>query len=86
MTVPCACPGCGTVLTGATSIGSDNVPKHGDVTVCVYCAALLHFVGVGELVTLERMNLQQISALDQETQSTLLRAVRAIEFTMKDQK
>ena len=43
-----ACPSCSRQLTGATAIGqgdkpSDNRPKRGDATICIYCGALLVF-------------------------------------------
>jgi hypothetical protein len=40
-----ACPGCGEILSGATAVDlSGRAPKSGDVTICLYCTAVLEFV------------------------------------------
>lgn len=42
------CPNCRTVVDGATAVdGSEAFPSPGDVTVCVYCAAVLIFTATG---------------------------------------
>jgi len=37
------CPSCGKLLDGATGIDTNNLPAPGDVSVCIYCAAVLRF-------------------------------------------
>lgn len=38
-----ACPACGSRLDAATAVREDARPDPGDVSVCVYCAAILRF-------------------------------------------
>lgn len=38
---PSPCPECKKVMDGATCFNEDAVPGPGDVTVCMYCSALL---------------------------------------------
>jgi hypothetical protein len=40
---PTMCPTCGARLDAATSTDGANVPKEGDVSVCLYCYAWLSF-------------------------------------------
>jgi len=40
------CPNCQKLLDAAIAVGGSGSPRSGDVTVCVYCGALLSF-GVG---------------------------------------
>lgn len=42
-TMPNRCPTCEHVLEAATGITTDDAPKPGDVTLCIYCAAILVF-------------------------------------------
>jgi hypothetical protein len=37
------CPACQTTLDGASSMGDRPMPRPGDLSVCVYCTALLEF-------------------------------------------
>jgi hypothetical protein len=40
-----ACPQCGVVLDGVSSITTPGMPPHaGDRTICVYCCTVLEFV------------------------------------------
>jgi hypothetical protein len=39
----CACPACGKPHDGACGIETDDCPKPGDVTVCIYCGHLMAF-------------------------------------------
>jgi len=43
------CPSCATPLDGATSVGHGHRPNAGDVTVCIYCGAILIFTARGGL-------------------------------------
>ena len=45
-----ACCSCGKMLDGAT--GDKNVPKDGDITICVYCAEVMLYKGQGSRVEL----------------------------------
>lgn len=40
---PNRCPHCEHILEGATGVTTQNAPKPGDVTLCIYCAAVLVF-------------------------------------------
>lgn len=43
------CPGCCARLDAASGVTTDDTPEVGDITVCVYCCALLGFVPGGRL-------------------------------------
>jgi hypothetical protein len=45
------CPNCGKLVDGATGIDTEYLPKPGDISVCLYCATVLHFTANG---TVER--------------------------------
>lgn len=49
---PCPCPYCGAALDGATVAVAEKeiMPEAGDWSVCLYCARLLVFTGVGVAV------------------------------------
>ena len=38
-----SCPSCGEAMTGAAGVESDDAPTPGDISVCLYCRALLVF-------------------------------------------
>lgn len=40
---PNRCPNCTHILEEATGVTTDDAPKPGDVTLCIYCAAVLVF-------------------------------------------
>ena len=40
---PDVCPVCAGTLNAATGINTNGLPKSGDITICINCAALLEF-------------------------------------------
>lgn len=57
------CPECHADLDTATSARGDYTPEHGDVSVCVYCGALLQFDPSLALVPLSE---DELESLDDE--------------------
>lgn len=68
------CPGCGHELTAATSPDDESLqPKAGDLTVCVYCTAMLRF---DKTMHLESLTQAEVEALEPEAWA-MLRKIRA---------
>jgi hypothetical protein len=43
-----ACPSCGKTIDGVTGVDHEHQPKPGDLSVCLYCEALMFFTeGMG---------------------------------------
>jgi hypothetical protein len=43
------CLNCGQELDGAASLETDNAPRSGDLSVCIYCAHVAMFIEGGNL-------------------------------------
>jgi hypothetical protein len=39
------CPSCGKMLDAASDLSGSKTPRHGDLTVCIGCSAVLLFTG-----------------------------------------
>jgi len=50
-TRPSQCTNCGEMLDGATVVGEGGAhkPKHGDISVCIYCEHVMGFTDDGRL-------------------------------------
>ena len=55
---PLTCPACAAQLNGALNTSSERLPREGDPTICVYCRAILLFVGE-PVHSLRRPDLQE---------------------------
>jgi hypothetical protein len=70
-------PCCGRTLDGATCAdGSQKKPKAGDVSVCMYCQAVLFFRADG---TLRRLNTEEMGKLSPDERDALIAVVMTIE-------
>ena len=65
----CPNPACRKTLDGFSSVGHDNAPSPGDITVCAYCQAALVFLENG----LRLMTADEFDALPAEDREGLLR-------------
>lgn len=65
------CPKCRAKLDGASGIDYEDRPEDGDVSVCVYCYALL--VYTPEL-DLRQLTLDEYTALSEDVKDTLANA------------
>jgi len=71
-----SCPSCHTKLDGATSLHAPEAkPKPDDVTVCMYCQAILQF---GHEMELRKVTMDQFVKLPMEMQGHLLTLVHSI--------
>lgn len=69
---------CGTYLDGATSVNGDCAPKAGDLTVCVYCRAVLAYTASGELEPVDRDKLPaDVRAVVDELRATIAKVQRS---------
>jgi hypothetical protein len=67
------CPSCRAKLEAVTSLKHNDQPKPGDISVCLYCAAVLQF---GNGMTLRAVPKEEWEDFHPETVETL-RAARA---------
>ncbi len=77
------CPRCRHTLTGAGSLSQPEPPKHGDLTVCLRCAAVLQFdqSPIGTL-GLRLMSAADLSNLEEEERRELEQVERAVLATL----
>jgi hypothetical protein len=47
------CLNCGQTLDGATSLETDNAPRAGDLSICIYCSHVAMFIEGGNLRELD---------------------------------
>ena len=70
------CPTCGTRLTGTTDITPENArPKPGDLSVCVYCGAILTFTAT---MTLRLLSAAEARDCDPDVIATVRRFSAAV--------
>lgn len=83
-TFPHACPSCGKKLDAASAAdGSEKRPSAGDVTLCMYCAAVLRFSP--EMRPL-LMTAEQLMKFDAQTAAELARCQAVIRSIIADRK
>ena len=70
-----ACPGCEAPLTGAAHPDSDEQPRPGDLSICIYCAELLQFT---DTLGLKRLSDDEIKLLPKDSQEEILVVMRQI--------
>jgi hypothetical protein len=70
------CPACGTVLDAATGLTGKEGPEPGDLTVCLYCSAVLMFEEPPQLRVLSTIELAAL--LDPRQLEMLSRVVSAV--------
>lgn len=66
-------------LNGASSSGTEP-PKNGDLTVCIYCSAILMFVNDDKFYLL---NLEDIKQLSIEEKIAVMQALRVVRHVQK---
>ena len=73
------CPTCGKLTDAATSIPPGRQPQPGDLSVCLYCAALLTFESAedGTLVC-RAFTDAEVESLDPETKLAFMAAYTAV--------
>jgi len=72
------CPQCKATLDGASH--ADSTPEPGDLTICVYCTALLQF---SDSMTLVGMDIDDISPADRESIYSAIEMVKKINQSLK---
>lgn len=70
-----ACPTCGYEMDSASSVGRKATPKPGDFSLCMRCGAVLRFDAE---LRLEPATSDELTELDEEGRTTLLRAQAVI--------
>lgn len=73
------CPKCAKILDGWSSVGHENMPKDGDVTLCAYCRTLLTFRITNGVASFQYLLPSEFEALPRSTRMELRRAQHAIE-------
>lgn len=74
------CPNCGHTLNGATSIGHEQDPTPGDLTVCIDCASPLEFTPE---LGLRRIDLE---TLPSDARCDIERAISLVKAAMRKEK
>lgn len=69
------CPVCKKLVDSATSVVPGNIPAPKDITICLYCAALLQF---SDDMSLVRLPKQVYDSFDYKTRKKTLEAQRII--------
>lgn len=69
------CPSCEMALDAATDAYGEATPEPGDLTVCIYCAAILVFT---DTMGLRLPTDEEFAALPQETRQSVERLVQTI--------
>lgn len=71
---PSPCPKCARVLDGASGLSDSQPPAEGDVTVCLYCGAMLTF---GAELALRVLSPAEFNAMPADVRGELARAALA---------
>lgn len=74
-TPECRCPACGAEFDSATGTTTDDAPKPGDFSVCLYCCAILVF---NEDLTNRRMSIEEYVDLAAEEKTAIKNAINEI--------
>lgn len=79
------CLRCYHVLDGAMDIAGENIPKDGDLSICIKCGAVCAFTDNLALRPLRKAEIERISA-SEELMRSLRRAVSFVWFIQEKNK
>ena len=71
------CPNCQELTDEATGVGHEYEPRAGDVTICLYCCSVLHFVSGEFGLRLEKCPAATLLELDEGSRKQLGYAIAA---------
>lgn len=80
-TPPVRCPACDHLVDAATSTQGEATPSPGDLSVCVYCAAVLEFA---DDLRLTLMTQEQVDALEPEIRAAVTSARSVVRLVKLD--
>lgn len=78
-----ACPACGKIMDAATNLVDSGAPRQGDLSICLYCQALLQFEADGRLKMLPAEVLADIARRQPKTYVFLRKAQQLAAEVMK---
>ena len=72
------CPSCSALLDGVMTVSGQGKPNPFDVTVCIYCAAMLEFIfGEGDNLNLRQLTPSKLRKIGEEDMPALTSLLRA---------